>query len=126
MQYFNFSNLIRKYSKTLTAKLPATGEYNNLGDYVKSEPTKITFVGAIISHRENKVFRSAGTLTQQDKALYMLEPLSFDLQGALVVEEGKTYRVESKLENAAFTGVFAYTLKYQSAFNTTENEVVAE
>ena len=118
MQYFNFANLIRKYSKEITAIIP-TGDstLNETGDYVKSEPKKVTFMGAIISHRQSKVFRSEGTLTQQDRALYMLEPLEFDLQGALIIDGGKSYHVVNKLENAEFTGVYNYTLKYQSAFD---------
>lgn len=116
MQYFNFEYLIRKYSTTFTVKVPSKGEYNDRGKFVVGNPTEYSFTGAIISHRQSKVFRSEGRLTQQDRALYMLEPLPDDLQGAFIVYEGNKYTIDSKLENAAFTGVYAYHLKFISAF----------
>ena len=120
MQYFNFSRIIKKYSTTFTAKIPTKGAYNELGDYVAGEPQTVELTGAIISHRQSKVFRSEGVLTQQDRALYMLEPLNSALQGALIRHKGKVYRVSNELENGEFTGIYAYTLQYQSAFDEKE------
>ena len=116
-QYFHFQRLIRKYSAPFTAVIPAEGGYGINGDYVKGEPRSVSLTGAILSHRQNKVFRSEGTLTEQDRMLYMLQPLEKELQGALVEYNGKTYRIGDVLDNSVFTGVWAYTLKFQSAFN---------
>lgn len=124
MQYFDFSSLINQYSKTLRAIIPTGGNYDEMGDYVALTPKEKSIVGAVISHKQSKIFRSEGTLTQQDRALYMLEPLEFGLQGAFVIDEKKIYRVNDELENAVFTGVFAYTLKYLSAFDLGEDEVI--
>ncbi len=124
MQYFDFTSLINQHSKTLRAIIPTGGSYDEMGDYVALTPKEISFVGAVISHRQSKIFRSEGTLTQQDRALYMLEPLEFGLQGAFVIDEKKVYRVNDELVNAEFTGVYAYTLKYISAFELSENEAV--
>lgn len=46
----------------------------------------------------------------------MLKPLEQALKGAKVVYNGKVYSIEDCGENAEFTGVYAYTLKYCSAF----------
>lgn len=115
--YFHFQRLIRKYSKSFTAVIPADGVYGDNGDYIKGEPRCVSLVGAILSHRQNKIFRSEGTLTAQDRALFMLQPLEKELKGALVEYEGNVYRIEASLDNSHFTGVWAYTLKFQSAFN---------
>lgn len=116
MAYFDFSYLIEKYATSFTLKVPNKGKYDEKGDFKPGVPTEKTLNGAIISHRENKVFKSEGTLTAQDRALYMLEPLTDALQGAEVIHDGKVYSISSSLQNAAFTGVYAYTLKYVSVF----------
>lgn len=115
--YFDFSYLIEKYKTTFTVKIPSAGAYDDAGDWQEGKPQELTLTGAIISHRENKVFKSEGTLTEQDRALYMLEPITFALQGAEVIHDGKKYSIASALQNAAFTGVYAYTLKYVSVFD---------
>lgn len=116
MAYFNFSNLIRKYSTSFVAILPSGGDYNDSGDWITSNPTQITMTGAIISMRESRILRSGGVYTKQDRALYTLEPLDKALQGARIIHKGKEYRLESELTNSDFTGVWAYVLKYVSVF----------
>lgn len=116
-KYFNFENLIRKYSTTFTAIISGEGGYNSSGVWEAGEEKEVTLQGAIINHRLNKVFRSEGTITEQDRALYMLEPLEKSLQGAKVVYEGNVYRIGDMLENSEFTGVWNYNLKFVSAFN---------
>ncbi len=116
MQYYNFRRLIEKYSTEFILKFPSKTEYDESGDLVKVDAKEQTFTGAILSHRESKIFKSGGTLTEQDKALYMLVELPQDLQGAEVIHEGKLYHIQGKLENAAFTGVFSYNLKFVSVF----------
>lgn len=115
-QNFNFTRLIKKYSRNFVAEIPTEGGYNDKGDYVKGEPIKETLCGAIISHRQSKIFRSEGALTEQDRALYMLQPLKNSLQGAIIIFEGKRYTIGSLLENSEFTGVWAYNLKFVSVF----------
>lgn len=116
MQHFNFSRLVNKYSKEITVIIPAQKELNNSGVWEKGEPKEVTLVGAVIRHRENKVYRSAGTLTANDSALYLLEEPNIDLIGAEVKNDNKIYKVESVLNNSEFTGIWAYNLKYVSAF----------
>lgn len=122
MRYFNFDNLIRKYTTTFTAEIQTEKEVNSKGDYVRGEPKKVELQGAIISHRQSTVFRSEGTVKSQDKALFMTEPLPDALQGAKVIHDGKVYSIGDELENGAFTGVWKYTLKYCSAFNKGASE----
>lgn len=117
MRYFNFNNLITKYSRDFTI-IKQTGNYNDSGDYIK-EPSKYNLNGAIISLTENKIYRSEGTLTAQDKVLYMLTPIDDALMSGIVVFKGNSYRIEAQSgnDNDEFTGVYTYTLKFVSAFN---------
>lgn len=122
MQYFNFARLIKKYSTDFVAKIPSERYLDDAGDWQEAKPTDEMLRGAIISHRESKIFRSEGTLTGQDRALYMLYPLKNDLHGAKIVHENKVYSVGDLLTNGKFTGIWAYTLKYVSAFKETAPE----
>lgn len=116
MQYFNFSRLINKYKSDFTCITLAEGYFNDAGDWVKGETVLSNMSGAIISHTDLKIFRSEGTLTEKDKRLFMLKPIDNKLIGAKVIHEGNAYSLNDCLENAKFTGVYVYTLKYISAF----------
>lgn len=122
MQYMDFSLLIEQHSTDFVAELPSEGFWNDEGDFVQGEPMRKTLRGAIIAHREHKIFRSEGKLTAKDKALYMLEPIENSLHGAKIVYEDIVYRIGDLLENSKFTGVWAYSLKYVSAFKETVPE----
>ncbi len=117
MQYMNFEYLIRKYSREFTAVTYSEDGYNESGDLVKGGRIETTLNGAILSHRQSKLFRSEGTLTEQDRVLYMLTPLASALKGAEIIYKGNKYSIASELENADFTGVYAYSLKFVSVFN---------
>lgn len=117
MAYFDFSNLIRKYMTSFTALIPADGYKDNRGVWVAGEPTERTLHGAIISMRESRLIRSQGVYTSQDRALYMLEPLEKALDAVFIIHDGRKYSIASELENAEFTGVYAYVLKYVSVFD---------
>lgn len=117
-RYFDFKRLVEKYSVDFVAKIPSEGgKWNDMGVWVAGEPKEETLRGAIISHREGKVFKSGGTITQQDKALYMLAPLDKSLEGAEIIHEGKRYSIGSLLENSEFTGVWSYNLQFVSVFS---------
>lgn len=116
MQYMDFSELIEQHSTDFIAEIPSEGYYDDAGDWVIGEPKTVKLRGAIISHRESKIFRSEGALTGQDRALYMLYPLENALQLAKIIFDGKVFSVGDSLNNGRFTGVWAYTLKYVSAF----------
>lgn len=113
---YNFTRLIKKYSSEFTAITVSDGYYDDKGDWTKGEVVVTPLKGAIISHSESKVFRSEGALTQKDKRLFMLKPIDDTLHGAKIVHEGNAYDLSDVKENAKFTGVYAYTLKYVSAF----------
>ena len=118
-QYFDFSRIIKKYGKEIIVDIPTEGYIDEAGDWQKAEPERITIFGAAINHRESKIFRSEGKLTSKDKALYMLEPLKNALHGAKIIDEGKVFSIGDELQNGEFTGVWAYTLKFVSAFKET-------
>ena len=114
---FNFSRLINKYKSEFKTITLASGYYNDAGDWVKGEESEITLTGAVISFTENKIYRSDGTLTTNDKRLFMLSPIDNALKGSKVIYEGNVYNIQDSRDNARFTGVWAYTLKFVSAFN---------
>lgn len=116
MVYFNFKRLIEKYSSDFTLDYTTEGGYNSLGEWEDGTTVRKTLRGAILSNRETKIFRSEGKITSKDEALYMLEPLENALHGARVIYADKVYSIGDLLENSKFTGVWAYTLKYVSAF----------
>ena len=116
MQYFNFERLIRKYSRTFQATYECEGDFDEKGDFVKGVPIVETLQGAIINYKESKVYRSEGALSTQDKRLFVFKPLKKALLGATVIDKGKVYKIELTSENADFTGVYAYTLRYVSPF----------
>lgn len=122
MRYFNFNRLIKKYSKEITVIIPAKKTLNDSGDWVTEEPKKATLCGAVIRHRENKVYRSEGTITADDFALYLTNEPNIDLIGAEVICDKKKFKAESTLNNSEFTGVWAFNLKYVSAFKEGEGE----
>lgn len=118
MKYFNLDSLIDKYSVDFTVISTSEGSYNDLGDWVSGNTIETTKRGAIIGISDTKMYRSEGMLTSKDRELYMKESLGCDFDNAHVVYNGIKYKVESMPnDNHEFTGVYAYTLKYVSAFN---------
>lgn len=117
-QYFDFSGLIDDYSNPFTVVTHSKGGYNEAGDWQEGAETRTEYVGAIIAFKESKVFRSEGKITAQDRRLFMEQPLPQALMGAHVEYKGQKYMIESELENAEFTGVYSYFLRWVSAFDT--------
>lgn len=117
MQFdFDFYDLINDNSTDFIAEIPSEGYYNEDGDWVTGKPARYELRGAIVAHRESKIFRSGGTITAQDRALYMLVPLENALQMAKIYHGGRMYSVGEQLDNGEITGVYAYVLKFVSAF----------
>lgn len=121
-QYFDFRRLIKKYESEFYAITQTDGyrDYNNGGEWVAGETLKTTLKGAILSQSESKLFRSEGALSEKDKQLFMLKPIDDKLHEARIIFEGNEYSLMNCVENAKFTGVYVYNLKYVSAFNDTE------
>lgn len=115
--YFDFDNLIDAYSDTFTVITHKEAGYDAAGDYQEGQETRTELTGAIISFKESKVFRSEGTITAKDKRLFMQQALPDALVGASVLHDGQKYTIESEHENARFTGVYSYLLKWVSAFD---------
>lgn len=116
-QNFDFTRLVEKYSSDFVAEIHSEGHYDDMGDYVEGTKATVNLHGAIISHRQSKIFKSGGAITEKDMALYMLEPLENSLQGAKITYEGKRYSIGALHENSKFTGVWSYDLTYVSAFD---------
>lgn len=116
-QYFDFSGLIDDYSSPFEVVTHTESGYNDAGDWVEGAEERIMMQGAIIAYTESKVLRSGGAITTKDRKLHMAQKLPDALIGATVLFGGKKYRIESELENAEFTGVYSYLLRWVSAFD---------
>lgn len=117
MKYFNFESLIKKYETSFTVISTRDGEYDDKGDWQPGAEEKSEMSGAIISLKEDKIYRSQGLLTEKDRELFMIKPLSEGLIGSTVIYKGNKYKVQETTDNSDFTGIWAYTLKYVSAFD---------
>lgn len=117
-QYFDFSGLIDDYSNPFIVVTHTDAGYDKAGDYHDGQETRTEYTGAIIAFRESKVLRSEGAITAKDKRLFMEQRLPQALVGAYVEYGGQKYRIDSELENAEFTGVYSYLLKWVSAFDS--------
>jgi len=117
MAYFNFLRLIQKYTSEFKLLKYQDGYYNDLGEYVQNDVTEDILCGAIINFKESKIYRSEGTLTSQDKRLFTLKPICNNLERAIVIHNGKKYNVEESKQNAKFTDVYSYILRYVSVFD---------
>lgn len=117
MQEFDFSGLIDQYSSEFKVITYVEGEIDDRGYISGGTKKEITLNGAIISRGENTVFRSDGTLTAKDKRLFMLTPIDKALLNSKIVYENEVYDIQSSTDNSKFTGVWAYILKFVSAFN---------
>lgn len=130
MRYFHFERLIKKYSREITAIIPARGKYVD-GEYVAGKEKRITLNAAILDIDKKKIYGGANgsqvggsgaTLTAQDKQLYVIGTLTEDIIGAKIIHEGKEYNVEQDTDNSFFTNFAAYILKYVSAFGGVNND----
>ena len=117
MKYFNFDALIDKYSVDFTVISTGEGHYDDMGEWVTGTEETTQMSGAIISLKEDKIYRSEGLLTSNDKQLFMVNPLPKGMIGSTVIYKGNKYKVQETTDNSDFTGVWAYTLKYVSAFD---------
>ncbi len=118
MQYFNFSRLIHRYSRPFTCELKAEGAYDALGEWVTPEGSVISMTGAILSVRDSKLRQPDGVYTEKDKVLYILTPIDSAMLGAEIIFKDNVYTVEDSTgeDDAEFTGVYIYHLKWVSVF----------
>lgn len=123
MRYFNFDSLVEKYSNDFYVVIENEGAYES-GEYVKGERSILEMRGAILEYSEYNLLRSTGTLTNADRVLLMLYPIERALENAKVYHSGKVYGIKNSSENAEFTGVWQYDLKFISAFGRGEKIMV--
>lgn len=114
--YFDFLNLIQKYSTEFTLITETKGGIDEYGDYQAGEKKETVMTAAIINFSQNKIIKSNGALSEKDLALYSLVELSDKLIGSTIIYKNNKYTLDSVLNNSEFTGVFAYKLKWCSAF----------
>ena len=119
-QYFDFSSLISDFANDFTVVTRGGGKYNSSGEWEHGEETSTTYRGAIIGFRESKILRSEGTLTTKDKHLFMQQKLPEALVGSKIAYQGQEYLIQSETENAEFTGVYSYVLRWCSAIDTVQ------
>lgn len=116
MQIFNFSRLVNKFSRKITVITNSKGDFDSKGDWIEGEEKRTVIKGAVIRHRANKIYNSNGLLTDDDYAMYLIEKPPFDLIGSTVIVDNQKFKVQSKLDNSEFTGVWSFNIHYVSAF----------
>ena len=104
MGYFRFERLITKYGRRFDIIIPAMGEYVG-GVWKEGKPVIEEEFGAILSLSETKLYQLGGTLSAQDRHLYMNHAIRHH------IEENRSRG------NEEFTGVYAYTLRWVSAID---------
>ena len=110
MRLYNFKRLIKKYSVDFTLKTEAKGQYVG-GKWEAGEPICRQMRGAIVPMSDRKIYQSGGTYTQQDRMLYLSEPLQGSLQAFKVIHGTNTYTVEESRDYSDYAAVGVYTLK---------------
>lgn len=116
-QYFDFSSLIADFANRFQVVTYTEKGYDSAGDWQEGNKKTTELTGAIVNFKESRLYRSDGSITTKDKRLFMQKRLPEALVGATVVYKGQTYKIDSELENAEFTGVYSYLLKWVSAFD---------
>lgn len=122
-QYFDFAPLISDYAAAFTVVTHAGSGYDESGDWQAGQEARAEYEGAIVAYSQSKLLRAEGAISTQDRRLFMHAPLPDALLGAHVLYAGQKYHIESELENAEFTGVYSYHLKWISAFDAGEEGV---
>lgn len=117
-QYFNFAPVIRAYENPFTLLTYTEAGYDERGKWQDGEETKTELMGAIIGASATKAFKPEGANLAKDKRLYTLQRLPEALAGAKVQYCKQEYMIESELENAEFTGVYSYYLRWVRSFDT--------
>lgn len=115
-QYFDFSSLINDFETSFQV-ITHKGGYNAAGDWQDKQEELVIMQGAIISFKESRILRSDGAITAKDKRLFMQQRLPDALIGARVIHAGQEYKIETETENAEFTGVYSYLLRWVSVFD---------
>lgn len=123
MTYFNFERLINKYGMEFTVIPAAGGEYKG-GVWEANKSEEYSAFGAVMSLSQNKLYQLGGTMTAQDRYLYMTEALKSPLDGTKIKADNNIYNVESNRDNGKeqFTGVYVYVLKWVSAFDKSKRD----
>lgn len=116
-QYFDFTSLIADYADDFFVVTHAGSGYDEAGDWLEGQEERVKYTGAIIAYRESKIMRAEGAISTKDRRLFMHAPLPDAMIGAYVLYGGQKYHVDSETENAEFTGVYSYHLKWVSAFD---------
>ena len=118
MQYFNFRRLVQKYSRPFVCEIKSSGYYDDLGELGARTLRRFETDGAIMSLSSSKLYHSDGAYTAKDKSLYMLTPINDALLDAEIIFNGNVYKVESDTgcDEAEYTGVYSYVLKWVSVF----------
>lgn len=117
-QYFDFSALVKAFANPFTVLTYTEAGYDERGKWQEGQEVKTELTGAIIGFKESKVFRADGAIASKDKRLFMLQQLPQALVGAKVQYNKQEYMIESELENAEFTGVYSYYLRWVRSFDT--------
>lgn len=111
---YRFTRLISKYSNPVVIELATDGGYDeDTGEYLIGQTEEVTIQGAIMPLKSKQIYQSGGRLTEMDRIIYSLTPLT---EKQHVVYKGKVYSVEAFDDYSDFGDFYYYLLKAVSAF----------
>lgn len=113
MSMYNFSRLIKKYSRDTTLYGETEGQWIG-GKWVEGESTKETIKLAIIPFDIQTIAQLGGTVTNADAQIYSLRELK---HGDEIEQNGHKYTVDTSANFKPFGNFYRYIAKGVSSFD---------
>ncbi|MDO4330655.1 MAG: hypothetical protein Q4C66_15160 [Lachnospiraceae bacterium] len=117
---YDFTRLIEKYSVSCELIRESGGGSYVGGNWIP-DPAKPpeTVEGALIPMKDQKIYQSGGTYTQNDREFITVTAILLE-PAAYVIFQGIKYHVESENDYSIYAGFHDYNLKRVEAFDRAE------
>lgn len=117
---YDFTRLIEKYSVSCQL-IRESGSGSYVGGNWIPDPVKPseTVEGALIPMKDQKIYQSGGTYTQNDREFITVTAIPLE-PAAYVIFQGIKYHVESENDYSIYAGFHDYNLKRVEAFDRAE------
>lgn len=117
---YDFSRLIEKYSVSCQlVRETGAGSYIGGNWIPELAPAPEIIEGALIPMKDQKIYQSGGTYTQNDREFITMMAIPLE-PAAYVIFQGIKYHVESENDYSIYAGFHDYNLKRVEAFDRTK------
>lgn len=107
MNFYSFTRLINKYSVDVEVEpntsLPA--EYDEDGEPIKTGSGPIIMRMAVIPFDFRTINQSGGLITQSDRQIYSLTPLT---NGTHIKHQGMTFKIDTSIDFTPYGDFYRY------------------